>query len=516
MGGHYILKLNNKCNLNCLFCADSRSVRNLDEPQIDKVIKDLKENSKKFDSLIITGGEPTIYPNLFEALKVAREEYRYICLVTNGMVLGYDKIFDRINRYIDSYQISYISDNPQKFNSISRTDRGHEMVNRGIENAVKSGKEVRINIVLNKMNYVDIPEIVKKIEGVSSITLCFMNPLGDSVVDGISKVAVPLSELMPYVEKALEDPRVKIENFPVCVAEKFYDRITDLKKPEENKDYYNCGKTKLGQCQECMYDDECDGVWREYITQFGNKEIKPIMWEICPEEKKFFSDKYNFEIEGIELGLKKGSIFYVDKEELENYITELNRLEYSNEISEFSYDYNGAKTIKKKDDSGKISIYVSKDPEVCKRLKYLDYYHQFEEKEPNGMKKDEVFYEIAEILGYPKCCSDFVWRNGGNQIVRELGHETGYPLIALEKSERVNHLLNNFDISYPKLMNYYFCSYDCKNSIKIAEKLKDKIKEKNPMRWKKFEKDLRKPILFFSANKIIRFPKEEGVYVKFE
>jgi len=109
-----------------------------------------------------------------------------------------------------------------------------------------------------------------------------MNPVGSSIKDGKSVLAATYTELLPYVKTAFEKAdemgfnSLFIENFPICTAEEFMGKISDLRKPEENKDYYNACKTKPEKCRKCSYFDVCDGAWEEYLKQSGDEEIKPI------------------------------------------------------------------------------------------------------------------------------------------------------------------------------------------------------------------------------------------------
>ncbi|MFH2028323.1 MAG: radical SAM protein, partial [Nanoarchaeota archaeon] len=207
MAGHYILKLNNKCNMNCLFCADSSIIRQQPDLKSEYILKSLSEKRKRFNSLIITGGEPTIYNNLLNVLKYAKFKLKYnkICLVTNGILLSYGKFLDNlINSGVDSFQISYSSLNEKKHNILSRTPNTFNHINKGIKNVIKRNKEVRINLVINKSNYRDLPNIVEHLIKlkISSITLAFMNPMGESVKNGKSTLAIQFTLVLPHIKRS--------------------------------------------------------------------------------------------------------------------------------------------------------------------------------------------------------------------------------------------------------------------------------------------------------------------------
>ena len=104
-GGHYILKLNNKCNNLCNFCADGWEIRNRKDPSFEEVKKQILGARKEgFHRLIITGGEPTISPYLFKTIDFARQsgiDHIYLC--TNARLLIIPSFFNKIKDLVDTY-----------------------------------------------------------------------------------------------------------------------------------------------------------------------------------------------------------------------------------------------------------------------------------------------------------------------------------------------------------------------------------------------------------------------------
>lgn len=297
MSGHYIVEINYKCNANCCFCANSKGYRSQPDLNYDKLIQDLKENRKKFDSLIISGGEPTIYPHILKYIKYAKNVCRYkrIAIATNGFMLFYDDFVDElIKSGVDSFQVPFQTTDKKVYNKITGVKGSYEYVTNGIKNIKDREKYVNNSTVLHKLNYESIQETVAFLinMGVDYIQLAFMNPIGSSVINGKSVMAVTYTELMPYIKSAFKKAEemnfnnLFIENIPICVAEEFINKISDLRKPEENKDYYNACKTKPEKCKKCFYFNICDGVWEEYLKQFGDQEIRPVEKETPKIENK--------------------------------------------------------------------------------------------------------------------------------------------------------------------------------------------------------------------------------------
>ncbi|MBF0544157.1 MAG: anaerobic ribonucleoside-triphosphate reductase activating protein [Candidatus Riflebacteria bacterium] len=75
------------CNLRCAYCHNPELVNgDSDSPEIswEKVIEFLKKREGFLDGVVISGGEPTIYPDLSLALKELRKLKMEIALHTNG------------------------------------------------------------------------------------------------------------------------------------------------------------------------------------------------------------------------------------------------------------------------------------------------------------------------------------------------------------------------------------------------------------------------------------------------
>jgi len=78
------LQISTECNQECIFCsvpAEPKETLNIE--LLKKRIKELKDLGT--NDLFITGGEPTIYPLLFELLDYAKKfEFKEITIQSNG------------------------------------------------------------------------------------------------------------------------------------------------------------------------------------------------------------------------------------------------------------------------------------------------------------------------------------------------------------------------------------------------------------------------------------------------
>ena len=92
-----LIEVNEECNLTCPVCfAESSPARskNRSLAEIDAMLNTLVESEGQPDLVQISGGEPTIHPQIIEILKLAKTKpIRHIMLNTNGVRIARDKDF---------------------------------------------------------------------------------------------------------------------------------------------------------------------------------------------------------------------------------------------------------------------------------------------------------------------------------------------------------------------------------------------------------------------------------------
>jgi uncharacterized radical SAM superfamily Fe-S cluster-containing enzyme len=99
-----VIEITTRCNLNCPTCfADSNSASqdagqgyDLTVAQVESILDRLLETEGQPEVVQISGGEPTIHPDLLEILEAARvRDIRYVMLNTNGLRLAEEPDFVR-------------------------------------------------------------------------------------------------------------------------------------------------------------------------------------------------------------------------------------------------------------------------------------------------------------------------------------------------------------------------------------------------------------------------------------
>ncbi|MBN1934317.1 MAG: radical SAM protein [Anaerolineae bacterium] len=97
-----------RCNLNCAYCEDFGAQRNDQagpDVSFDEALRVLGAIRVVADSLILTGGEPLLYPHIDELIARARRDLRFrqITVLSNGLLLSqHEDILPLIDRLVIS------------------------------------------------------------------------------------------------------------------------------------------------------------------------------------------------------------------------------------------------------------------------------------------------------------------------------------------------------------------------------------------------------------------------------
>jgi 7,8-dihydro-6-hydroxymethylpterin dimethyltransferase len=92
-----LIDVNEACNLTCPMCfADSSTAKTYHRPlaEVEKMMDALVASEGEADLLQLSGGEPTIHPQIIEIIEAAkRRPIRHIMLNTNGIRIAQDEAF---------------------------------------------------------------------------------------------------------------------------------------------------------------------------------------------------------------------------------------------------------------------------------------------------------------------------------------------------------------------------------------------------------------------------------------
>ncbi len=269
------IRITLECNQKCVFCNTDNTTKNviIGDDEITDTIE--KWRKKGICYIIFSGGEPTLHPRLPEFIKQASAFCVRIDIQTNAVLLSDRGIVDRLKESgLSSAFVSFHSTRDSIHRKLTRSVT-FDNANAGIKNIIDAGINTSINIVVNKLNYRELPLIVSYINdsfpGISFISFAYVCPVNEALKN---KWVIPkIRDTVPYLKKAIDlcmKNGIKATvparcGIPACLLpgyESFFDAVYDKQSNESDK-------IKRKECAVCERDAICDGFWKEYVNLYG-------------------------------------------------------------------------------------------------------------------------------------------------------------------------------------------------------------------------------------------------------
>ncbi len=283
------------CNNNCLFCVQGPEKKKFGNKSTAELKEIIQKAKKGCDTIVFTGGEPTIRKDLIELVSEAKKAgFKTIQIQSNGRMFVYEQFCkDMIAAGANEFALALHGHTAELHNYLTGAKSFRQLI-VGIRTLKKMGQRVIMNTVITKSNYRHLPDIAKVLIGlrVDQMQFAFVHPLGaaknnfDSVVPRMEMVA-------PYLKRAIDigrvlDTRIMTEGVPFCLLSGYEESISETVMPDIRifdqksiiEDYKKMrvtkDKTKGLACVKCRYDAVCEGPWKEYPDAFGWDEFKPV------------------------------------------------------------------------------------------------------------------------------------------------------------------------------------------------------------------------------------------------
>ncbi|MCX6743845.1 MAG: radical SAM protein [Candidatus Parcubacteria bacterium] len=293
------INIGNICNNKCKFCMVEHDARNFVD--FNKIKGDIIQAKKQgFESIGFLGGEFTLHPDIIAILKLCKLlKFKIVHIISNGRRFQ-DKFFliKLIEAGANRFSVSIHSHRAEVEDKLTQAKGGFDEKIQGLRNLIslyKDGKikyHVSINLVINKGNYLEIPKTLEYFNhlGIKDFRLNFMWIRGRAKES--KELYLKYQELMPVVDKIIDSARLNYYNIdfdgiPPCLFNqnnlKYIGELKDFStdvvaynNPQRLRQSFNWQslkknilKTKNVKCKKCIYTDNCDGVWKDYIKIFG-------------------------------------------------------------------------------------------------------------------------------------------------------------------------------------------------------------------------------------------------------
>lgn len=262
------------------------------ESLVEAVIQGQKNGCNE---LVLSGGEPTLYP-----------EY-IIELISLAITLGYKKYIIQTNGYgLSKYQelVSFLDNVAEKtevclsfsvhgpiadiHNDISGNPDAFRSLIDAIEKVSKTRCKIYTNTVINAHNIYYLKDVVAllipykpDIIQFSMMHLKEQNELSVSFSDSVMAIKELKNIVSIDVLKTEGVPYCLLYGMEQCVGESAWPTVLDLYN--KDNDYIsdfkqlNYGmRRKMENCDKCILNTICMGVWKEHFEEFSKMGIRPI------------------------------------------------------------------------------------------------------------------------------------------------------------------------------------------------------------------------------------------------
>ena len=271
------------CNSDCNFCYfhSKRDSRNFSLDAIKKQLHFAKDFGVK--SVDFSGGEPTLHPNFIHAIKYANElEFKSICCITNGSKFSTKSYLrECIDNGLNDVLFS-IHGTEILHDSITNRNGFFKKVIKAIQNSKRLNIRYRINTVVTKQNYKNLPElaeVIHKLEPHQWNMIIYKmqyecgNPLVDNFISH-EKSSSKIKEAIDITKSVI--PIINVRYIPFCFMRGHEKHVTNYhQKKYDPFEWSNYLLQKFEETEECIlnmkYDPNCGNS-----TELNNESVKGV------------------------------------------------------------------------------------------------------------------------------------------------------------------------------------------------------------------------------------------------
>jgi len=315
-GKCYELILNYNCNARCLFCSqgDFDKSRNAPFTAIARNIYAARRDG--YTRLGLTGGEPLVRPDILKVIALGKSVgFDFIRVQTNGIKLA-DPAFCRalVKAGLTFCKFSFTTDKAAEHDRLVGVPGALKKALAGLANLRKLKIRLGTNILVNRLNYRRLPEIIRFYmeRGITNFVVIYPVYIG-AMAENAAEFGVSLPDCSPYFLEAVRmmeaaglGGEILFLNTPPCLLkgretlaiglDVFNTVVTDPDGVRTDLDANaDAGKVKGPPCRRCALATKCRGADRNYLKVFGWEGFepisKPVSKKAAPQAGRlFFSD----------------------------------------------------------------------------------------------------------------------------------------------------------------------------------------------------------------------------------
>ncbi len=292
-----LIKVGYACNENCTFChtADLREMNDT----ADRVAWKIRRAKALGHSMVVlSGGEPTIRPELLPWARLTASLGMDFGLVTNGLLLSYPHVTSEL---VEACRLRYVymsihGGDARVHRSVVRADTFDQAIG-ALRLLAGRVPDLTANCVVTTANLPHLRALVERLLPLRDLTikLSMTQPKGggkhafDVIVPGVAECAAAVKDAISHGAALRGEsplPRFAHDGVPFCLLPGIEGLYDDLKTHrfatmiEADEDDFvpvdDVAKTHPPVCQGCALRGACPGLFRGYLEARGDHELKPV------------------------------------------------------------------------------------------------------------------------------------------------------------------------------------------------------------------------------------------------
>lgn len=288
-----LIKVGYGCNNHCSFCH-TLDVRHIDDTTVGVHQKIQRAAELGYSMAVLSGGEPTMRPELTRWASHSAALGLDFGLVTNGRMLAYPELVDRLEKYRLQYVYMSLHGGSAKVHNAMVRAHAYEDTLGAVQELSGRGLDLTVNCVITSVNMNHLMELVDRMLPFDDVVLKFsmVEPKGaadklfDAVIPRISDVAAKVVEAIHHGQERSTGLTFAHDGIPLCLLpglEHLYDDLkthgfasmTEVFEPDFYPvDNANCMQTD--RCAGCGLSGPCVGLYKGYNAEFGDSELMPV------------------------------------------------------------------------------------------------------------------------------------------------------------------------------------------------------------------------------------------------
>lgn len=293
-----LIKVGYACNENCTFChtADLREMNDTADRVVWKI---RRAKALGYSMVVLSGGEPTIRPELLSWARLTASLGMDFGLVTNGLLLSYPHVTSEL---VEACRLRYVymsihGGDAKVHRSVVRADTFDQALG-ALRLLAGRVPDLTANCVVTTANQPHLRALVERLLPLRDLTikLSMTQPKGggqhafDVIVPDVAECAAAVKDAIEHGialrgEAAL--PRFAHDGLPFCLLPGLEDLYDDLKTHrfatmiEADEDDFvpvdDVAKMHPPACEGCGLRGACPGLFRGYFEARGDSALRPAL-----------------------------------------------------------------------------------------------------------------------------------------------------------------------------------------------------------------------------------------------